>query len=332
MKFRTEIETKSSNIRINHQSKIVCMGSCFAERIGDYLSTNKINTLSNPLGILYNPVSLSNLLRWSLRSNTQPELSWAEHMEYWHSFDLHSQFTDRDKNRTQERIEKQMRLLQQFIPECNQLIITFGTAIAYKRFDNQQIVANCHKYPADFFQKIMLSVHEAYVRLELDFTHLFTLNPDLQIILTVSPVRHTKEGLANNSVSKATLLLLANQLDARFENVEYFPAYEIMNDDLRDYRFYHEDMIHPSEPAVEYIWHYFQERYMSSKTQELIQKWEKVSRSLMHRPLHPYSSSHLKFLKNLMLELERLKSFIPLEKEIEEIQSRIKLLKSQEID
>jgi hypothetical protein len=302
------------------------MGSCFADRIGQKLSDAKWPALLNPFGVIYNPISLFSLLERSIKGS-RPEVEFAEHLGLFHSFELHSQFNHPEREKVENQLAFAFQQTHQFLSQAQALILTLGTAWIYRRRDTGAIVANNHKYPADFFQKELLSLQQI-TEVFFDLKRLLEEKyPALQILLTVSPVRHLRDTLSLNAVSKATLRLACHQFSGEFANVHYFPAYELMMDDLRDYRFYAADMLHPNPQAEQYIWEYFQKSCMPDSTRDLLSRWEKVQKSLAHRPMHPQSPAYKTFLENLLLQLRALPAELNCQKEIKEVQIKLAKLK-----
>ena len=318
MTFRTEIKIPKANQLIDYQSNILSLGSCFADRIGERLSNRKFSTLVNPLGIFYNPLSIANVLHKSLQQ-TNITSNFASHLEEWHSFELHGKFNHSDQSIFSENVSNLLAKLRNQISHTDCLILTFGTAYVFRKKDTGEVVANCHKYSGDLFNRELLSVEEITSNLDSLFSILKNQNPKLQIILTVSPIRHIRDGLSQNSLSKATLRLACEQLSQNQDCVTYFPSYEIMMDDLRDYRFYKDDFIHPTTFAEDYIWEKFVETFMNEGTIDLMNRWEKLLSEMNHRPLKPESEAYQKFLKALLRKLETISKEIDCKKEIEEI-------------
>ena len=299
------------------------MGSCFADRMGVRLKEAKIPTNSNPLGIVYNPISIHNLLKSLWDNQYELRLRQSPHA-LWHSFDLHSSFSGFEEREIRKRIKATFADVHIELRKANLLIFTFGTAYVYRRKDTGDIVANCHKYPADFFEKSLLTVEEILAPFQDLFAQFFQHKPQLNIILTVSPIRHLKEGLANNTLSKSILRLACHQLSETFEEIAYFPAFEIMLDDLRDYRFYQDDFIHPTSFAEDYIWAQFVKHYFSDQAKHLLAKWEKIQKSLAHRPLQKHSDAHHQFLLKLLENLKSLNTLLDCQAEIEEVTQRLR--------
>jgi hypothetical protein len=319
--FRTEISCPSTQ-PIDLKDKVLTTGSCFADLFGQWLHNNKFDALVNPFGTNYNPISIHKSLMDSLTAEIDERL-FVNHQGLWHHFDYHSQWSSVKRELLKASIQKVQQEVSQFLKKSKVLIITYGTAWVYHYHQQDCIVSNCHKVPAKEFDKRLLPVEE----IASSFQHLHeTLNqlrPDLRIILTVSPVRHVKDTLVLNSVSKATLRLACHTLSNQYENVEYFPSYEIMMDDLRDYRFYERDKIHPTEEALDYISHKFSDQYFSKEVKLFIEKWHTIRQAMEHRPYHPHSEAHQHFLIELLHKLEELKGTVSVDEEIKTIQSQI---------
>ena len=293
---------------IDHGSAIVTAGSCFSDNIGQKLSENKFRTLVNPLGVCYNPISIHK----GLTMVAPDDDLYVESQGTWRHFDFHSKFAAGSKDELRKILNDQLRLVRDFRGDA--LIITYGTAWVYKHKATDKIVANCHKRPQGEFEKILLTPSQVIESFEE-----FRASTKQRIVVTLSPVRHIKDTLELNSVSKSIL----RHSIYNFGDVDYFPAYEIMMDDLRDYRFYERDMIHPSVVAIDYVWEKFGDRYFSAETKALIEKWQKVLRSLNHRVFNLETNEHKEFLNRLLLDINELKQVINVSKEIEELELRL---------
>ncbi|MFT4760485.1 MAG: hypothetical protein ACI9XO_003080 [Paraglaciecola sp.] len=324
--FRTKINVSSSATSINHQHRLLSFGSCFTENIGQRLINFKFHNTINPFGILYNPISIINNLNRLLENDNFKENELFENNGLWHSFAHHSIFSKMEKVETLEGIQKHFQTAHLALKNCNRLILTFGTAHVFENIETGEIVANCHKMPAKLFQKRRLTVLEIIEKCKLFFEKIKLQNKDLEIIVTISPVRHIRDGLLENQKSKATLQLAVAELCEQFNFIHYFPAYEIMMDDLRDYRFYTADMIHPNQVAIDYIWEQFQSSFFNENTQILNRKLESINTAVQHRPFHPQSAAHQQFLKkqleNLVF-LESKHSFLDLKSEYLVFQKQI---------
>lgn len=307
--FRTELAIKPEPL-IDHTVRVLTAGSCFADNIGQKLVENKFTTLANPLGVCYNPVSIHK----SLMLTAPDDNGYVESEGTWRHFDFHSKFGDADRKKVVEAISLQLKRVREF--DAGVVMITYGTSWVYKH--KSRIVANCHKRPGSQFEKVLLTPEE----IVNSFAELYG-KLGKKIIITLSPLRHLKDTLELNQVSKAVLRLAIHGIQRKFPEVGYFPAYEIMMDDLRDYRFYEPDMIHPSKVATHYIWEKFGERYFSDNTRQLNARWQKVYQSIQHRAFNPGSAQHNSFLRQVLLDLQELKSSLDVSKEIEQIQLRL---------
>jgi hypothetical protein len=295
------------------------MGSCFAVMIGEKLVESKFRCLSNPLGILYNPISLHKALDAAI-SDTKPDPSRTTslHGRYVHH-DYHSEIWGDSADQVMEKISRRSQQLRDTIQSAGWLILTYGTSMLH--YLNEVAVANCHKRPSRDFQHSMASYSELQEAATQSLHRLHEFNANLRVIVTVSPVRHVKDTLQVNSLSKSKLRMLCDEVSSAFEFVDYFPSFEIMMDDLRDYRYYGRDLIHPSEEAEDYIWDKFQRRYFTKDTALITDDWEKVRRNLHHRPFNPESADHQAFLKNTLKQLHQLSDKIPVEEEINRVKS-----------
>lgn len=319
--FRTEIICPSAH-PIDLKDSILTTGSCFADLFGQWLYNNKFDVLVNPFGTNYNPISIHKSLLESLTLDLDERL-FVNYLGLWHHFDYHSQWSSDKRELLKASIQKIQKEVNQFLKKSNVLIITYGTAWVYHYERQDCIVSNCHKVPAKEFNKRLLTSDEITASFEQLYAALKNIRPDLRIILTVSPVRHVKDTLVLNSVSKATLRLACHTLSNQYEEVEYFPSYEIMMDDLLDYRFYERDKIHPTEEALDYISHKFSDQYFTKEVKCFIEKWHSIRQAMEHRPYHPHSDAHQHFLKELLHKLEDVKGTVSVEEEIKNIQSQI---------
>lgn len=304
--FRTEVHIPESALKLNLPDKIVTIGSCFAEVIGNKLQDYKADVLVNPFGTIFNPVSVGKLLQAVATSETISADSLVQRDGIWYSYDLHSSLSSPDKNELLQTINKQLALTRAQLQQAKLLIITLGTAVSYKLIETGAIVANCHKLPAKQFTRELLTIDDVTQSIKAGYLALKQLNPALQLTLTVSPVRHVKETLPVNSVSKSILRTATHYLTEQLPDAHYFPAYEIMLDDLRDYRFYGPDMLHPTIVAEDYIWQKFTKAYLHPAYQQFIPEWEKIRRAIAHKPFHPQAAAHQNFLNNTIKQLEHL--------------------------
>ena len=305
MTFRTEISFPPPELPIGYHTQLLSMGSCFANRIGIRLQQAKFPISVNPLGIAYHPLALIDLLEM-LIENRLPEIQYSETEECWHSFALHSRFNHSDKSVFETQLQEAFAAAREVLARTEVLLLTLGTAMGYRRLDTGTWVNNCHKYPARQFEKQLLPLPELKAAFAAFLPRLQAFCPGIQLLLTVSPVRHQRDTLLLNSVSKATLRLLCHELVEAESSVHYFPAYEIMMDELRDYRFYASDMLHPSEVAEQYIWEKWSETYVTPAAKQSLSRWQEAAKDLAHRPRQPHSQTHLRFLEQLKGKLSRL--------------------------
>jgi len=303
--FRTELPITPAPF-IDHRTTIVTTGSCFSDNIGQKLSENKFRATVNPLGVCYNPISIHK----TLMMNKPDESMFVESQGTWRHFDFHSKFAAGSKDGVRDMIGKQLP-----VHGSEVVIITYGTSWVYKHKTSDTIVANCHKRPQAEFEKLLLTVDD----IVKSFAELRGFLKEKKVIITLSPVRHIKDTLELNSVSKSILRTAIYEIERSFLNVDYFPAYEIMMDDLRDYRFYEADMIHPSQVAIDYIWDKFGDRYFSKETKEVNVRWGKIARSLRHRVFNEGTEEHRKFLKGVLKELEEISSRLEVLEEIDQV-------------
>lgn len=309
--YRTVLPATPVPFRIGHEDQVLLIGSCFTEHLGRRLSATKFSALLNPNGIVYNPASVSSCLD-SLVGNIQTrEDELFEYGGLWHSWKHHGVFSGTDKYRTLSGMQHAEDQASAFLLGCNRLILTFGTAEVHQLVSNKQIVANNHKAPASWFTTRRLGVQEIAQSLTSSLKVLFDRNPDLRVVLTVSPVRHLRSGMAENQRSKAALILACAELEAAFPNCCYFPAYELVLDDLRDYRFYASDMIHPGDTAIQYIWTRFRQTFFDAATDALVGRLERLHQAVNHRPIHPGTPEHRGFAARQLIEVETLAKLHP---------------------
>ncbi|MCS6820317.1 MAG: GSCFA domain-containing protein [Microscillaceae bacterium] len=299
MLFRTEILTPKSIQNIHYKHKILSIGSCFAQNMGDKLKQAGLEVLINPFGTVFNPISLHNLLLPNTFESENIEQGIVYYEEVFYHEDFHSEIKAKSQEELKNLIKKQQDITQNYLKNADWLLLTWGTAWVYVRKEKNKIVANCHKLPQKLFEKYLLSVEEISQNFQKLYQFLQNINPKLQIILTISPVRHLKDTLVLNNVSKATLLLAKHWIVERYEKVSYFPSYEIMLDDLRDYRFYASDLLHPNEQALQYIWEKFSATYFDSLTQQYCIDFEQISKAKAHKPFNPDTNSYQLFLEYL---------------------------------
>jgi hypothetical protein len=321
--FRTEIKLKPSAFTLHPKSSIVTGGSCFADAIGTRLAAYKINTLVNPFGIIYNPESIHKIFTYSLLNEPLAEDSYLRHQEIHLNYNLHSEFSAPDKEQLQMRLRDTLASTHASLEKADWLLLTYGTAWVYRRKDTSDIVANCHKLPSGMFSKSLLMPETIAQSFNTFYANLKRLNRQIRVIVTVSPVRHLKDTLELNSVSKSVLRLACHTIANDHPDIDYFPAYEMMVDDLRDYRFYKADMLHPTSEAEDYIFEKFMERYFSEEVKDFAKKWTAVLSAMRHKPFHPQSSMHQQFLQETLRKLKELQDLVDVDQEIASVQQQI---------
>lgn len=327
MNLLTQIHLPKASWRVTHQDLILLMGSCFAENIGSKLEENKFNIDINPFGTLYNPASVASALRMLLHPEQFSATDLFEQDGIFHSFAHHSRFSSSSKEECLDKINRRLFASSEFLRKTSRLIITLGSAYIYRLKSDKRIVANCHKLPERLFDRSMLSVSDIIDDWKRLLLMLWEQNPELKILFTVSPIRHWKDGAHGNQLSKATLLLAIDTLQQEFtEQIDYFPAYEIMMDELRDYRFYADDMLHPSALAVDYIWERFYESRFPRETQNLLKTWQEIRKAIEHKPFQPKSESYRQFLLQTLLKIDHINEKMPsfADKEEKELKNRLK--------
>jgi len=314
MQFSTQIPIIPSNNSIDYNSKIVSLGSCFAVNIGQKFDYFKFKNTTNPFGILFHPLALEKFIGYALNNKQFTEVDIFEQNGLWHCFDAHSDLSHTNKAALLDNLNTACSSANATIKEASHLIITLGTAWVYRYITSGNLVANCHKVPQKDFTKELLSVDAINQSLDSIITQIQEVNPNVHIIFTVSPVRHIKDGFTENQWSKANLISALHQVlntDSLKLNTAYFPSYEIMMDELRDYRFYAEDMIHPSATAVDYIWERFTNAYTTPQTQETVKLADSIRKGLAHRPFNPDTPQHKQFLAKLDDKIAALKKQHP---------------------
>ncbi|MEG0795292.1 MAG: GSCFA domain-containing protein [Odoribacter sp.] len=306
MELQTKIDIVRPNFEINYRSSILMIGSCFTENIGEKLAYFKFNIDLNPCGIVYNPFSVANVLQLLLAHKRLTGSDLLPNNGKWVSLLHHGRFSALQAADCLKNINERLELSAARLKTTNVLIITWGTSWVYRYKENGMIVSNCHKFPAAAFDRFRLTVAEIVEKYTELIARLKTLTPDLQILFTVSPVRHWKDGAHGNQLSKSVLLLAIDELVRKFDCVSYFPAYEIVMDELRDYRFYAEDMLHPSTRTIDYIWEKFGENYLSKETEPLRKRIDKINKTLLHRSSDPDSPAALELQERLKKEIKEI--------------------------
>lgn len=305
MKLQTQIHIQPERNPIDYNSKVLLLGSCFVENIGEKLAYYKFNTLQNPFGILFHPVAIEKLVTRALNETLFTEEDIFFHNEQWHCFEVHSLLSDADKDVFLRKLNTQLELLQKYLHTATHFVFTYGTSWVYRFIERDSLVANCHKIPQKKFLKELFSVEAISASIENTATLLKDVNLNATFVHTVSPVRHLKDGFIENTQSKAHLIAGLHEQIAPKKAMYYFPSYELLLDELRDYRFYADDMLHPSTLAVSIIWERFTTAWIASETAPLQKEIDSIQSGLRHKPFYPESEAHQAFLKNLQKKIEK---------------------------
>ncbi len=310
MNFHLEFTPKPFDLKISHRHQLFLAGSCFTEQIGSKLSWHKFRTIDNPHGILFNPVSIAQAIHTYIINKEYKAEDLFYHHELWGSWDHHTRFSSPEQKNSLELINASQQKAHHFLKEANWLLLTLGSAFVYE-LEDKRVVANCHKVPADKFNKRLLKEAEVIAVLQHMIKELQQFNPALNIIFTISPVRHLRDGFVENNRSKATLISAVHQLTENNSGVFYFPAYELVIDDLRDYRFYAEDMVHPNYAATQYVWEKFISACIDEDSRKLMKEIAVINAARSHKPFHPSSQQHQKFLLNNLEKARQLQLDYP---------------------
>lgn len=287
------------------------LGSCFVENIGSKLDYYKFQNLQNPFGILFHPLAIESFISNVINKKKYTEKDLFFLNERWHCFDTHSKLSSQSKDGLLNNLNTQIDNSQKQINKSSHIIMTLGTAWAYRYIETNKIVSNCHKVPHNKFLKELFTVDEIVESLQSIVALIRRVNKSISILFTVSPIRHLKDGFLENTQSKANLISAVHQVVESRNHIYYFPSYEIMMDELRDYRFYTEDMIHPNITAINYIWEKFKYIWISENAYQTMDLVETIQRGLSHKPFNPESDAHQKFLKNLIEKQKQLQKELP---------------------
>jgi len=327
--FRTEWRPETRQALLRYGDFVFTSGSCFADRFGGWLRDNKFSVSVNPFGISYNPLSIHQQVQWSVCAQHPADNHVVQREGTFVHLDFHSAFRSNREADLQKQLNEALQQAGKDLAQASWLMLTYGTAWVYQYNPTQLLINNCHKIPAHFFHRRLLTVSE----ITASFAQLYSLiraaNPSLKILLTLSPVRHVKDTFEGNAISKAILRLAIHQIQAAHPDVTYFPAYEIMLDDLRDYRFYEADLIHPNAQAEAYLWQKFAAAFFANETGRLMDAWQKIQRALRHRPFEENSPAHVDFLMRVSEQLESIRAFLPVENEMAEVKHQLSRLKNR---
>ncbi len=327
MKLQTKIPLKPQLPKIDYNSKVLLLGSCFSENIGEKFEFYKFQNVQNPFGVIFNPVSIEKLVVRAITNNLFTENDIFLQNEIWKCFDAHSELSALNRTEILANLNSALQNLREALFSSTHIIITYGTSWVYRNIDTSaslsdqknQIVANCHKVPQKNFNKELLSIETISESIQNTIYKISKINSKATLVLTVSPVRHIKDGFQENTLSKAHLISAINQylkIDSQRSSIVnlqsfYFPSFEIMMDELRDYRFYAEDMLHPNKTAIEIIWQHFKEVWIANETENLQNEIETIQNGLKHKPFNPKSAAHNQFQKNLQQKIEKVKLQLP---------------------
>jgi hypothetical protein len=307
MQFRTQIPISKTNNPMDYNSKVISLGSCFAENMAGKFDYFKFQNATNPFGIIFNPVSIEKIINRIIKEEFYTEKDVFFCNERWHSYEVHSDLSNSDRQELLETLNKAISETYKYLKGATHIIITYGTSWIYRNAESDEIVSNCHKVPQKQFSKELLPVEVIEKSIQNTIELIQVLNPNINFIFTVSPVRHIKDGFVENQLSKAHLFAALHEVlknhNSKLHTPDYFPSYEIMMDELRDYRFYAQDMLHPNQIAIDYIWKLFSENYISPESSSTMQEVDEIQKSLRHRSFNPESEQHQKFLAKLQQKI-----------------------------
>jgi hypothetical protein len=308
LKLQTHISL-SKNIKnlIDYNSKVILLGSCFSDNIGKKLRYHKFQSVLNPFGILFHPKAIESVIKNAITKKEYTEEDVFFFNERWKSFTTHSKLSASSKEEALNQLNQGSALINTALKSSTHIIITLGTSWVYRFLASGKIVANCHKVPQHKFKKELLPITEINKSLSSIISLVRKVNPNINFIFTISPVRHLRDGFIENQQSKSHLISALHQIIKNQKNIFYFPSYEIMMDELRDYRFYKEDMIHPNQIAINYIWEKFYENWLSDEAIDLKKQVIKIQRGLEHKPFNTDSNEYREFLSSLQKKIKALK-------------------------
>jgi len=311
VKLQTQIPLEKQEPTIGYNSKLVLLGSCFAENMAEKLSYYKFQNEVNPLGVLFHPVAILDLLTRAHQNTPYKERDVFFSNGCWQSFRAHSRLNSTSQAEILERLNTALKLTQNQLQNASHVIITFGTAWVYEHIESKTTVANCHKQPQKEFKKSILSIDQLQETFESICSVLKSFNPEVSVVFSISPVRHLKDGFVENNQSKAHLMAALHAVINTTENTHYFPSYELLMDELRDYRFYKEDMVHPNPIAINYIWKKFQSIWINTEVNPIMQEVNQLQKGFAHKPFNPLATEHTLFLSALAKKAQALESQFP---------------------
>ena len=309
--FRTTFNISEFPYKLNYKSKSLFIGSCFTENIGNYLKELKFDVKINPFGIIYNPVSISKNIDYLINKKQFGVDELVFYNELWFSFHHHGKFSDPDQIKCLIKINTAINEFSEFLKQADFVFLTLGSAYTYTHKSTNQVVANCHKFPSDTFVKTLLEPQKIVDDYKNILANLFSFNNKLKVVFTVSPIRHWKDGATENQLSKSVLFVAIHEIIKKTNNCFYFPAYELIMDDLRDYRFYEDDMIHPNITALEYIRNKFTDAIIDEQSQSILNEIKKLIQAAKHKPFYPNSQSYKQFKEKFMEQTKKLRKQYP---------------------
>ena len=311
MDFRKEFKVKPSELKITYDDKLFFLGSCFAENISTYFEDYKFQVSKNPFGIIYNPNAIERIIDIATEQTYNPQDNCFEHNGLWSNFDVHSSLSSPDKEQHVDNLIKARSNTKEALVCSRVVFISLGTAWLYKHIASQNYVANCHKLPQKHFQKELLDLETTASVLKRTIEKILMLNREAKIVFTLSPVRHLRDGFIENQQSKSTLHLAIQQSLSLSNNIFYFPSYEILLDDLRDYRFYASDFIHPNKLALDYIWEKISTAFFDEKTAQNLARVDKIKKRLSHRFFNSESKESQSFKAKTQIQIGELNKQYP---------------------
>ncbi len=311
MNLLTQIKFSPKEPAINFGSRILLLGSCFSENMGGKFDYFKLQNWQNPFGVIFNPISIQKLIVRALNDQPFEGKDVFHYNGIWRSFEVHSELSALFENELLDLLNLRLESFRDQLITSSHIIITLGSSWIYRLNESQEVVANCHKVPQSQFCKELLSIDEIVRSLGIIMAEIKKVNPTATLLFTVSPVRHIKDGMIENTVSKAHLIAGVHQVISGVDTAHYFPSFELMMDELRDYRFYTADMLHPSEMAIQYIWEKFKEEWVQPEIEHLLKEIDGIQKGLAHRSFHPESEAHFTFVSNLNDRIKQLQVKIP---------------------
>jgi hypothetical protein len=311
VKLQTQLPLEIQSPLIDYSSKLVLLGSCFAENIAEKFSYYKFQNEVNPLGVLFHPIAILDLLTRAHENNPYSEKDIFFSNGCWQSFQSHSRLNSISQIEILDHLNKALKSTQDQLKNASHVILTFGTAWVYEHIQSKTIVANCHKQPQKEFEKSILSIDQLQDTFNSIISILKSFNPKVTVVFSISPVRHLKDGFVENNLSKAHLITALHSVINTTENTHYFPSYELLMDELRDYRFYKQDMVHPNQIAIDYVWEKFQPIWIDADVNPIMQEVNQLQKGFAHKPFNPLAEEHAIFLSSLAKKAKAMESRFP---------------------